>query len=116
MLAKLSATATSSSTAVSAWIEPTNLPIHRLRRTVALLPDSIASLLTSLCALGGSDELVPQRLELRLGLDDVVADRRCFRHQLGVIGGGELEHLAALFRPGLALLRQKIERPGKDLR
>src|SRR5271165_5161771 len=112
MLAKLSATATSSSTAVSAWMKATRAPIHPPCRAVALPPDSIVP---SHGALGGGDELVPQRLELGLGLDDVVADRRGFLHQLGVIGGRKLDHLAALFRPGLALLGEELERPGKDL-
>src|SRR5882762_7549082 len=71
---------------------------------------------TLLVALGGGEEHLPQRLELGLGLDDVVADRRHLFHQLGMVGGRQGDDLAALLGPGLALADQEIERPGEDFR
>src|SRR3982074_3142732 len=51
---------------------------------------------TLLVALGGGEQHLPQRLELGLGLDDVVADRRHLFHQLGLVGGRPGDHLAPL--------------------
>src|SRR5450755_317680 len=114
MLAKLIATATSSSTAVSAWMKATSACTAREAAAAPLaVPVSMTG--RSHRAFGGGDELVPQRLEVGLGLDDVVADRRRRPHQLGMIGGRQCDHLAALFRPGLALRHQEIERPRYDL-
>src|SRR5262249_31590278 len=111
MLAKLIATAMSSSAAVSAWTKAISASMARGAR--AWSTASMAN--ASLGALRGGDQLVPQRLELGLGLDDVGADRRGLRHQLLWIGGRQRDHLAALAGPYLALRHQEIQRPRKHL-
>src|SRR5215813_5347061 len=65
--------------------------------------------------LRGGEQLVPQRLELGLRLDDVVADRPHLRHQLGVVGVRQADDLAALGGPGLALVLEEGERPRNGL-
>src|ERR1700681_1940848 len=95
MLAKLSATATSRQIA------------DRNRMTAARplmsFINSPAPCRTLLVALGGGEQHLPQRLELGLGPDDVVADRRHLFHQLGMVGRRQVDDLAALLGPGLAL-------------
>src|SRR5712664_1454227 len=101
MLAKLSATATSRQSADSTRMTAA--------RPLMSFINSSAQCQNLLVALGGGEEHLPQRLELGLGLDDVVADRRYLFHQLGMVGGRQVDDLAALLGPGLALADQEIE-------
>jgi hypothetical protein len=67
-------------------------------------------------ALRRSEEQVPKRLEVGLGLDDVVADGAELRHHLVLVRGRQHVDFAALFDPNLALLRQEINFPGVHYR
>src|SRR5215470_5117235 len=104
MLARLSATAASRSTAATSWIIAARAAANLARRSVGvrLMGGTGGSECRLHVALAGRDQQLPERFELRLGLDDVVAYRAHALHQLLLIRRRQRDELAALLHPELA--------------
>src|SRR3977135_2183772 len=66
--------------------------------------------------LAAASSISHSGLSSGLGVTIVAPDRRHLFHQLGMVGRRQVDDLAALLGPGLALADQEIDRPGQDFR